>query len=100
MGHIPLAIYSKADRTSLHVAKSDAAFCVGEGPSIHSYLDIESVLKAAKALRADAVHPGYGFLSERAEFAKEVAKAGLIFVGPSAEVISMMGDKVMARKTM
>lgn len=100
MGHVPLTVYSKADRSSLHVAKSDGAVCVGEGPSIHSYLDIDAVLKAAKTLKADAIHPGYGFLSEKAEFAKAVAKAGLVFVGPSAEAISTMGDKVMARKTM
>ncbi len=100
MGHIPLAIYSKADRRSMHVTKADSAFCVGEGPSLHSYLDIDSVMKAAKALRADAVHPGYGFLSEKAEFARAVEKAGMVFVGPSADAITKMGDKVMARKTM
>ncbi len=100
MGHIPLAIYSKADRRSMHVTKADSAFCVGEGPSVHSYLDIDSVMKAAKALRADAVHPGYGFLSEKAEFAKAVEKAGMVFVGPSADAIAKMGDKVMARRTM
>lgn len=100
MGYLPLTVYSKADRASLHVAQSDGAVCVGEGPSIHSYLDIDAVIKAAKKLKADAIHPGYGFLSEKAEFAKEVAKAGLVFVGPSAEAIATMGDKVMARKTM
>ncbi len=100
MGHIPLAIYSKADRRSMHVAKADYAVCVGDGPSIHSYLDIESVMKAAKAMQADAVHPGYGFLSEKAEFAKAVEANGMIFVGPSSESIAMMGDKVMARRTM
>ncbi len=100
MGHIPLAIYSTADRKSMHVARADAAYCVGEGPSVHSYLNIGRVLEAAKALKADAIHPGYGFLSEKAEFAKEVEKAGMVFIGPSAEVISKMGDKVMARKTM
>lgn len=100
LGYSPLAIYSKADRSSLHVTKSDGAICVGEGPSTHSYLDIDAVLKAAKALKADAIHPGYGFLSEKADFAKAVAQAGLVFVGPSAEAIATMGDKVMARKTM
>jgi len=100
MGHIPLAIYSKADRRSLHVSRAESAFCVGDGPSIHSYLDIESVMKAAKALRADAVHPGYGFLSEKAEFTKAVEKAGMVYVGPSADSITKMGDKVMARRTM
>lgn len=100
LGYTPLSIYSKADRSSLHVAKSDGAVCVGEGPSVHSYLDIDAVIKAAKYLKADAIHPGYGFLSEKADFAKAVSQAGLVFVGPSAEAIATMGDKVMARKTM
>lgn len=100
MDYIPLAIYSKADRNSMHVSSADAAYCVGEGPSVQSYLDIESVIKAAKALKADAIHPGYGFLSEKAEFAKAVEDAGMVFIGPSAKSISAMGDKVMARKTM
>lgn len=100
MGHTPLAIYSKADRRSLHVAKAAEAYCVGEGPSIHSYLDINSVMNAAKVLKADAIHPGYGFLSEKADFARAVEKAGIVFIGPSAEAIDAMGDKVMARKTM
>ena len=99
MGHVPLAIYSKADRLSQHVAAADAAYCVGEGPSMHSYLDIESVLKAAKLLRADAIHPGYGFLSEKADFAAAVGKAGMVFIGPSPQAIMQMGDKVQARKT-
>jgi acetyl-CoA carboxylase biotin carboxylase subunit len=100
MGHTPLAIYSKADRLSQHVAKSDGAYCVGEGPSAQSYLRTDAVLEAAKVLRADAIHPGYGFLSENAAFANAVRAAGLVFIGPPAEVISTMGDKVMARKTM
>src|SRR5688572_663514 len=92
MGHAPLAIYSEADKSSQHVSKAEAAYCVGEGPSMHSYLSIEKVLAAAKAMRADAVHPGYGFLSEKAEFAKACKEAGLVFVGPSPEAIAMMGD--------
>lgn len=100
LGHIPLAIYSKADRMSMHVSRADAAYCVGEGPSIQSYLDISSVMAAAKALKADAIHPGYGFLSEKAAFAEAVEKAGLVFIGPSAKAITTMGDKVMARVTM
>lgn len=100
MGHIPLAIYSKADRLSMHVSAADAAACVGEGPSIHSYLDLQSVMKAAKSLKADAIHPGYGFLSEKADFAQAVSDAGIVFVGPSAKAISTMGDKVQARVTM
>lgn len=100
LGHIPLAIYSKADRMSLHVGRADAAVCVGEGPSMQSYLDINSVMRAAKELKADAIHPGYGFLSEKAEFAKAVEDAGMVFIGPSADSITKMGDKVMARQTM
>ncbi len=100
LGHVPLAIYSKVDRLSAHVTRSDAAACVGEGPSIQSYLSIDSVMAAAKNLRADAIHPGYGFLSEKAEFAKAVVKAGMVFIGPPAEAIVCMGDKVMARQTM
>jgi acetyl-CoA carboxylase biotin carboxylase subunit len=100
MGHIPLAIYSTADRLSRHVSLADEAVCVGEGPSIHSYLDIQKVLQAAKQMRADAIHPGYGFLSEKADFAKAVEEAGMVFIGPRAESITSMGDKVMARKTM
>lgn len=99
-GNIPLAIYSSADRTSAHVSKADAAYCVGEGPSIQSYLNIESVMKAAKILKADAIHPGYGFLSEKEVFAQSVQDAGLVFIGPSAKAIKTMGDKVEARKTM
>ncbi len=100
LGHIPLSIHSKADRMSLHVAKSEGTFLVGDGPSIYSYMNIEMILKAAEILKADAIHPGYGFLSEKPEFAEAVTKAGLIFIGPKAEHISKMGDKVQARKTM
>jgi acetyl-CoA carboxylase, biotin carboxylase subunit len=100
MGHVPLAVYSTADRLSRHVTLADEAVCIGEGPSVQSYLDIQKVLQAAKAMRADAIHPGYGFLSEKAEFAKAVADAGIVFIGPNAEHITAMGDKVMARKTM
>src|SRR4051812_8497481 len=68
LGYVPLAIYSEADRHSLHVSFADEAYCVGTGPSKESYLRIDKVLEAAKAMRADGVHPGYGFLSEKAEF--------------------------------
>ena len=78
LGHDALAIYSKADRSSLHVARADGAYCVGDGPSVHSYLNIDNILKAAKVMRADAIHPGYGFLSEKAEFAESGPKKGLI----------------------
>jgi acetyl-CoA carboxylase biotin carboxylase subunit len=100
LGYVPLAIYSEADRQSLHVSYADEAYCVGTGPSKESYLRIDKVLEAAKAMRADAVHPGYGFLSEKAEFAEAVQKAGLAWVGPPAKAITLMGDKAMARRTM
>lgn len=100
LGHTPLAVFSKADRSSLHVARAEEAFCIGEGPSAQSYLDPQKVLAAAIAMKADAIHPGYGFLSEKAEFAQAVSDAGMIYVGPSPKVISSMGDKVQARKTM
>ncbi len=100
MGDIPLAIYSKADRMSRHVSMADHAVCVGEGPSTQSYLNIDHVIGAAKKMKADAIHPGYGFLSEKADFAKAVADNKMVFVGPSAEIISKMGDKVEARRTM
>ena len=100
MGHIPLAVYSKADRSSLHVARAAEAYCIGEGPSAQSYLDAGKVLEAAKIMKADAIHPGYGFLSEKADFSQSVSDAGMAFIGPSGKVISKMGDKVEARKTM
>ena len=100
LGHTALSVYSSADRNSRHVAKSSATYFVGEGPSIHSYLDIEAVLHAAKELKAEAIHPGYGFLAENAGFAQAVKDAGLIFIGPSPEAISTMGDKVKARQAM
>ncbi len=100
MGHVPLAIYSTADRLSRHVSLADEAVCVGEGPSTQSYLDIASVMKAAVEMKADAIHPGYGFLSEKADFAKAVVDAGMVFIGPAPESITSMGDKVMARRTM
>jgi acetyl-CoA carboxylase, biotin carboxylase subunit len=100
MGHVPLTIYSTADRLSRHVSLADEAVCVGEGPSIQSYLNIAAVIQAAKDMKADAIHPGYGFLSEKADFAQAVEDAGMVFVGPAAKSITSMGDKVMARKTM
>lgn len=98
LGLSPLAIYSTADKNSRHVAYADAAYCVGEGPSSQSYLNIKAILEAAKILGAEAVHPGFGFLSENAEFANEVLKAGLVWIGPSPEAIHQMGDKTLAKR--
>lgn len=97
-GIVALGIYSAADARAAHLAVMDDALEIGPGPASESYLDITRVLGAARALRADAVHPGYGFLSERAAFARAVRDAGLIFVGPSAEAIAAMGDKTEAKR--
>jgi acetyl/propionyl-CoA carboxylase alpha subunit len=97
MGIETVAIYSDADIRSPHVTEADIAIGIGGYTPRESYLQIEKVLEAAKASGADAVHPGYGFLSENAEFAKAVAAAGITFIGPSPEAISMLGDKTAAR---
>ncbi|HYQ56926.1 MAG TPA: acetyl-CoA carboxylase biotin carboxylase subunit, partial [Draconibacterium sp.] len=95
-----VAIYSEADRTSLHVRYAHEAYCAGKAPSSESYLNIDKILELAKLSNADAIHPGYGFLSENAEFARRCAEEGIIFIGPSPEVIIQMGDKIQARDAM
>lgn len=95
-----VAIYSEADRTSLHVRYAHEAYYVGKAPSAESYLNIDRIIEAAKKSGADAIHPGYGFLSENAEFADRCIKEGIIFIGPSSEVIDQMGDKIRARDAM
>lgn len=98
LGIAPLAIYSSIDNTSAHVRLADAAACVGPAPAAQSYLVIDNVLRAARALRADAIHPGYGFLSENADFAQAVEDAGLAWVGPTPEQLKIFGSKVATRK--
>ena len=95
----PIAVFSDADRTSLHVRMADAAERLGPSPSAESYLRIDRVIEAAKKHGADAIHPGYGFLSENAEFASACEDAGIVFIGPSAASIRMMGSKTAARRT-
>lgn len=93
-----VAVYSDADRSSMHVRYSDEACHIGPSPSNESYLVIDNIIKAAKKTKADAIHPGYGFLSENAEFSERCKKEGIIFIGPSAYTIANMGDKITARR--
>ncbi len=95
-----VAVFSEADRTSLHVSYADEAVCIGPAPSAESYLNMDRIILAAKETGADAIHPGYGFLSENAEFSRRCQAEGVIFIGPSPESIEAMGDKISARKTM
>lgn len=92
-----IAIFSEADRTAKHVLFADEAYCIGAAPSNESYLNIEKIIEVAKACKADAIHPGYGFLSENAGFARRCAAEGLIFIGPKPETMEAMGDKISAR---
>ena len=95
-----IAIFSEADRTAKHVLYADEAYCVGPAASKESYLNIEKIIEVAKECHADAIHPGYGFLSENADFARRCEEEGVIFIGPSADIISKMGIKTEARKIM
>jgi acetyl-CoA carboxylase biotin carboxylase subunit len=95
-----VAIYSDADRAALHVRYANEAYRIGPPPARESYLNIPAIIAAAKAANADAVHPGYGFLSENADFADAVNEAGLAWIGPPSSAIRAMGDKVAARRTM
>ncbi len=92
-----VAVYSEADRSSLHVRMADEAICIGAAPSSMSYLNIDALVTAAKVSHVDAVHPGYGFLSENADFANAITKAGMAFIGPTAQAIEMLGVKSTAR---
>jgi acetyl-CoA carboxylase biotin carboxylase subunit len=100
LGVESVAIYSEADRLAPHVLAADEAYCVGAPPSAQSYLVADRVIEIARRANCDAVHPGYGFLAERAFFARAVADAGLVFVGPSSDAIAAMGDKTEARRRM
>ena len=94
-----VAVYSEADVDSMHVHLADEAICIGPGPSTESYLKMSRIISAAEIANVDAIHPGYGFLSEKEEFAEVCEKCKIKFIGPSARVISMMGDKNVARET-
>jgi geranyl-CoA carboxylase alpha subunit len=100
LGYRSVAVFSEADANAPHVHLADEAVCIGAAPAAASYLSIAAVLDAARRTGADAVHPGYGFLSERADFAEACATAGLVFIGPPAEAIRAMGDKSGAKRRM
>jgi acetyl-CoA carboxylase biotin carboxylase subunit len=100
LGVRTVAVYSEADRESLHVRFADEDVCIGPPPARDSYLNIPRLIAAAEVTGADAIHPGYGFLAENAEFAEICERSDLTFIGPSPESIRLMGDKAMARKTM
>ena len=100
MGIQTVAVYSLADKESLHVALADQSVCIGEPESSDSYLNAERIISAALITKAQAIHPGYGFLSESPRFAGLCRKNGIDFIGPSAEIITLMGDKDRARRTM
>jgi acetyl-CoA carboxylase, biotin carboxylase subunit len=100
MGIKTVAVYSTADRESLHVRFADEAVCIGPAPSRESYLNIPAIISAAEVTGADAIHPGYGFLSENAEFSRICAEYGIKFIGATAEQINRMGDKATAKATM
>jgi len=95
-----VAVYSEADKDSLHVEMADYAVCIGPAPAKESYLNFTRILSAAEISGADAIHPGYGFLSENPDFAEMVEASGFVFIGPSAKAMRLMGDKIEARKTM
>jgi len=98
MGVRTVAVYSEADEKSMHVALADESYCIGEPEPSKSYLDADKILKVAKECGADAIHPGYGFLSERAEFSEACAKNGIIFVGPPATAMRRLGAKIDAKQ--
>jgi len=100
MGIKTVAVHSTADKDLMHVRLSDESVCIGPAPSTESYLNVPALISAMELTNADAVHPGYGFLSENADFAEQVEQCGFIFIGPSPQTIRKMGDKVSAIEVM
>jgi acetyl-CoA carboxylase biotin carboxylase subunit len=100
LGIKTVAVYSEADRAAMHVRHASEAYYIGPAPSRESYLNVEKIIEVAKKAKVDAIHPGYGFLSENANFADRCKEEGIIFIGPSSYSISTMGDKITARRTM
>jgi geranyl-CoA carboxylase alpha subunit len=100
LGYGVVAVYSSADADARHVREADEAVLIGEATPAQSYLRVDAILAAARASGADAIHPGYGFLAENAEFAAACTAAGLVFIGPSADSIRAMGNKAAAKEIM
>ena len=100
MGIKAVMVYSEADRDAMYVKMADEAICIGPAPSAQSYLNMTAIIAAAEVTDAEAIHPGYGFLSENADFSERVEQSGFVFIGPTAESIRLMGDKVSAKAAM
>ena len=95
-----IAVFSEADRAARHVMYADEAYCIGPAEARESYLNIDKIIQVAVEHGADAIHPGYGFLSENAAFARRCNDAGIVFIGPEPETMVVMGDKISARRRM
>ncbi len=100
LGIKTVAVHSEADRDLKHVRLADESVCIGPAPSTESYLNVPAIISAAEVTDAQAIHPGYGFLSENADFAERVEQSGFIFIGPRPETIRLMGDKISAIEAM
>src|SRR6187431_3439823 len=100
MGIKTVVVHSEADRDAKYVALADESVCIGPPPSAQSYLNIPAIIAAAEVTDAQAIHPGYGFLSENADFAEKVERSGFVFIGPRADTIRLMGDKISAKVAM
>ena len=100
MGIKAVMVYSEADRDAKYVKLADEAICIGPAPAAQSYLNMPAIISAAEVTDSEAIHPGYGFLAENADFAERVEKSGFVFVGPGPEAIRIMGDKVSAKQAM
>src|SRR5919112_1060276 len=100
LGVKAVMVYSEADREAKYVKLAEEAVCIGPAPSAQSYLNMPAIISAAEVTDAEAIHPGYGFLSENADFAERVEKSGFVFIGPRPETIRLMGDKVSAKQAM
>src|SRR5215470_16567768 len=97
LGIKTVVVHSEADRDAKYVKLADESVCIGPPPSAASYLNIPAIISAAEVTDAEAIHPGYGFLSENADFAERVERSGFVFIGPRADTIRMMGDKINAK---